>query len=237
MPNLAKRWMQLFLIAGANLGCSSVATLDLDCPKLCVAALGPTIPGAATLAASLDGGVVGILDAAAGALAYQVPAEQAVTWTATLEFDQVLSQLPNEAVRLSADVRLRSITLASIEPLDFVDTMEVYLAPTRSPSSSVALDASAPPTPVVDGGASPLCRDGTSELRVAYFQSGDAPGPGRSSLDLTLVEPGLNLFDCMKDAPIELRTRLVPKTGIIPSHDTPLTLDTCIASHATASYP
>ena len=73
-------------------------------------------------------------------------------------------------------------------------------------------------------------------MRIAYFQRSESGAAG-ASLDLALVDPALNLFDCMKDEPSRFRVTLTPRAGSMPMTDVPLTLRTCVGAETHVSYP
>jgi hypothetical protein len=227
-----------------TLACSSVAKVDVECKHLCLAAPGPTIPGLASFVPSaaaadtidaalpdFDGGLDGfeqtlngLLDAAAIA-ARTTPIE----WVAEMNFNEVLAQLPSAAMSLTATLHLTSVTLSSVNNLDFIESLDVFLSHGRTPSASPATD--------MDGGAhATSCGRAGDVLRVASFErlEGSVTGP---VVNLRLAAPDTNLFDCMKDEPSQFRVTLTPHVGSLPATDTPLTLSTCIGAETHLSYP
>lgn len=228
MSRLLRVTVSVLGLALVHAGCGSAVEVDVECEKLCLAAPGPTIPGVASLApVVLDGGVVGM---DGGALAIDgglagpldgggvVMVAPTVEWVAELSFNEVLKQLPSAAASLSADVRLRSVSLSSTASLDFVESLEVTLGPGGNP------------------GGGPGCPTAGTALRIAYFQRAEGAATG-SSLDLVLAAPALNLFDCLKDEPSQFHVTLTPRAGSMPTSDVPLALRTCVGAETHVSYP
>jgi hypothetical protein len=220
----------------AHAGCDSAVEVDVKCEKLCLAAPGPTLPGIPALVTVVDGGVAGI-DGGVTALDGGVPGQlggplprsvlPTVEWVADLSFNEVLKHLPSAAANLSADVRLGSISLTSTSRLDFIESLEVTLShgAATSPANGAGNSAGAPG-----------CRTAGTAIRVAYFQRGEGAATG-SSLELVLVDPALNLFDCMKDEPSRFRVTLNPRAGSMNLGDVPLALRTCVGAETHVSYP
>jgi hypothetical protein len=234
----------LFLLF-AHAGCSSAFDMDVECDKLCLAAPGPTIPGISTLAPVAldsgaldpDGGLPALDGGVAGQLEGAVPGNAAPTveWVAEMSFNDVLKQLPSVAENLSADVRLGSVSLSGTSSLDFIESLEVSLGhgpATSGASGSGAADGAK----AGDESNSPGCQAAGTALRIAYFRRGESGAAG-PSLDLVLVDPGLNLFDCMKDQPSRFHVTLTPRPGSMPTSDAPLVLRTCVGAETHLSYP
>jgi hypothetical protein len=239
------RQASLFLLF-AHAGCNSAVDFDVQCDKLCLAAPGPTIPGISSLAPmALDSGVVdpdGGLPALDGGVAGRPEGSlpdgvaPTVEWVAEMSFNEVLAQLPSVAANLSADVRLGSVSLSGTTSLDFIESLEVSLG--HGPATTGASGANAADG-TTGGGESddgPGCGAAGTEMLVAYFRRGESGATG-TSLDLALVDPGLNLFDCMKDLPSRFHVTLTPRTGSMPTSDTPLVLRTCVGAETHLSYP
>ncbi|MGB8294529.1 MAG: hypothetical protein WCG85_03815 [Polyangia bacterium] len=232
----------LFFFVVGSAGCGSLVKVDVDCKKLCLANPGPTIPALSSVLPypvdgaipssdgdNWDGGFAGPLDSS---LAGNSPTIPTLEWIAEIDFNSVLAQLPSAAAGLSADVRLASVTLASTTSLDFVDSIEVSMSHgTASASGSASSDEES-----VDGGTGPACRQAGPSVRVAYYQRIESSIAG-PTIALIMVNPDLNMFDCMKDEPTNLDVKLTSRPGSAPANDAPLTLGTCIGAETHASYP
>lgn len=223
----------LFLLACAGSlwpGCDHVVQVDIQCPRLCLAAPGPTLPGlgqilpsefdaAAYGSYSLDGGT----ENAAGLLADAASIPNSMDWDATLRFNDVIAQLPSSAVNVSLDVRLTSVTLSSTMDLSFITGLRVFLS--RAQVST-------------DGGSSTShsdCWDRISTDPVASYDSPTASsGP---SIDLVNLVPEINLFDCIKDVPARFLVTMAMQPSAYQTSDVPLTLSTCVGAQTTATYP
>ena len=204
--------------AGAGFGAPDLASPDLDTPDL-----------AASDLPDFDAGL---------------PAA-ALVWTAQMDFSQVLNQLPATGVGLSAQVRVSKTNLSSATDLSFIDSVDVVLLTGNGPGGSV--DAGNPTLALVldagaiagstgpDGGAT-LCAGGSGAITIASFrgQAGQLTGP---SIDLDILAPDLNLFDCLKSAPATLTVTLRSREGAWPTADAPLTLTTCLAASTQVGWP
>ena len=156
-------------------------------------------------------------------------------WVAEMSFNDVLKQLPSVAENLSADVRLGSVSLSGTSSLDFIESLEVSLSHGPATTGANGFGA-ADGAKSGDGSDSPGCGAAGASMRIAYFQRGESGATG-ASLDLVLVDPGLNLFDCMKDEPSRFHVILTPRLGSTPTSDTPLVLRTCVGAQTHLSYP
>jgi hypothetical protein len=235
--------LQVLLAIVTSAGCRSLIKIDVDCEKLCLDAPGPT-PSAITkllppalqqAAAGWDGGVNsvdyldGLLD---GAVASGLTALPSAQWVVQMNFNDVLAQLPNAAVGVSADVRLTSVTLRNTTGLDFVDAVAVTLshgtatAPLQLASSDDAVDA----------GSDVGCEMAGSSLLVADFRrsEGDAT---RNQIDLLMTAAELNIFDCIKREPTLFTVKLSPRLATLPAADDPLVLGACVGALTKVSYP
>ncbi len=239
----------LYLLTGLSfLGCDNLIKVDVDCPKLCLSSPGPTLPGfanyvpAGVLAAfdgaiptlgqiALDAGIPGLDGASIG----QPPL--AVEWVAELDFNQVLKQLPTTAIHLSANVQVSTVNLTSTANLSFIDTVDVFLgrdgttagAGNATPGQGGALLDAGSPTPLA-------CSTSGPSMRIASFQRQQNLASG-SSIDMVLLNPELNLFDCMKDAPSRFDVKMTILPTAYPAADVPLTLGSCIGVQTHTSYP
>lgn len=237
-PSKAHACLLALLACGA---CQSLVQLDVDCPELCMSSEGPTLPGLDRFGSTtsygvgggLDAGMAGLMDTAAAAPA----SVSTIRWDTMLAFDEVLAQLPSQAISLSADVRLHSVTLSSTNTLDFIASAEVTLGEGPGSTGLLASPSSYPSaisTP--DAGPGNPCTTSGTTARVAHFQRAEG-SPSGTILPLTLESPSLNLWDCVSDRPLQLHAQLTPTLAMLPANDTPLTLATCIRSRTQAAYP
>ena len=223
-------------------GCKSVAEIDVDCPKLCLAAAGKPLPGLATFTSLIPDGAVYApfsLDAGAGlTLPDAGILPSSTTWEAIMKFNDVLAQLPNAAVHMSADVRLTSVNLTSTTDLSFIKSMFVFLSREQN-----GLGSGSAATNLVDAGSGgdvvagiADCRTLGSSVLVARYDN-EAGGASGAVIDLVNVAPEMNLFDCMKDTPAKFSVTMAFHAGSYPATDVPLTLSTCIGAQSHVSYP
>jgi hypothetical protein len=239
----------------ASTGCDSLAKIDVDCKRLCLDAPGPTVPALSNpwpsainaALASWDGGVKGIDDLTGlldGAAIDASPSAFTGTWGAQLAFNEVLAQLPSAAAGLSADVRLASVALRSTTDLDFIESVEVTMShetvskPSAKSANAVDGGVAGGVAGGVDGGidGGTDCRGAGFVVRVAYFRRIEGASNGRT-INLTMVAPDMNLFDCMKDAPTRFSIELSPHLGSVSAVDAPLTLGTCIGAATHLRFP
>ena len=54
---------------------------------------------------------------------------------------------------------------------------------------------------------------------------------------MLLLNPALNLFDCMKDTPSSFHVKMTILPTAYPAADVPLTLGSCIGVQTHTSYP
>ena len=217
-----------------SLGCKSAAEVDIQCPRLCLAAPGPTLRGSASLLPvaldatvpslpTVDGGSLPTVDggtpfdASAAHDAATIPSS--MPWEVTLRFNDVVKQLPTEAVSISLDVRLTSVTLSSTTDLSFITSLQVYLSRTQT---------------FPDGGQTsiPDCWNRISTNPIAIYQSQAVPVGGVISL-VSLV-PDINLFDCIKDRPAKFLVQMEVEPSMYPSLDVPLSFSTCVGAQTSA---
>jgi hypothetical protein len=223
-------------------GCKSVVEIDVDCPKLCLASAGPTLPGLASLTSpNVDGAAYAplALDAGAGlALPDAGILQGSVTWEATMKFNDVLAQLPSAAVDVSVDVRLTSVSLTSTIDLSFIKSMRVSLSREQdalgrgSTTRDQVADAGGGDAVAGDSG----CREAGSSILVASYDN-LAGGTSGAIIDLVNVVPEMNLFDCIKDTPAKFSVTMAFQAGSYPATDAPLPLSTCIGAQSHVSYP
>lgn len=241
----ASRLLAVVFLAGGA-GCDAMVKVDVDCQELCLATLGPTIPATATALpfpingsisdwanGTWDGGFAGL---GSGVSPLGAPVSSMIEWGAEMEFNRVLAQLPSAVASLSAEVRLSSVTVASTTSLDFIDSLEVLMNRGASSTTRSVAGNSTSATPIADGGPGDFCREAGSTLRVAYFQRQEDSSPG-PTIALVMVNPELNVFDCLKDAPAKFQVKLTPRMGYAPATDAPLTLGTCIGANTHARFP
>ena len=225
------------------LGCKSVAEIDVDCPKLCLASAGPTLPSPASFTASnLDAATFSpfVLDSGAGlALPDAGILPSSITWEATMKFNEVLAQLPSAAIKVSVDVRLTSVSLTSTTDLSFIKSMRVFLSREQDAlgrgrtASNEVVDAGS------GGGLAAGvsgCQAVGSSILVAKYDN-EAGEPSGAIIDLLNVAPEMNLFDCIKDTPAIFSVTMVFQPGSYPATDAPLTLSTCIGAQSHVNYP
>jgi hypothetical protein len=232
------------LVGGA--GCDSMVKVDIECRELCLATSGPTISASANpLPFPIDGSIPdwadGKLDGSFTGLGNGVgavgsPVAAILEWDSEMDFNRVLAQLPSAIASLSAEVRLSSVTLSSTTSLEFIDSLEVQMSSGTSSTTRNAAGNSTSGTAIEDGGPGSSCREGGSTLRVAYFQRLEDSSQGQT-IALVMVNPGLNMFDCLKDAPAQFKVKLIPRLGYAPATDAPLTLGACIGANTHAKLP
>jgi len=162
-----------------------------------------------------------------------------IEWVAELRFNEVLGQLPSAAAGVSANVRLGAVSLASTTDLEFIDSVDVVLSHGRAPVDGGA-EGNEEPDAGVDAGESPNtppCKAAGVGLLVAHFRRTDGVGFSGTSISLVVVDPKLNLFDCLKDEPGNFDVKMTLHQGAYPASDAPLSLDTCIAAEADLDFP
>jgi hypothetical protein len=222
-------WL-LVVLAGAECawaGCRSVAEVDIQSTRICVAS--PSESALVLLSRGLstyNSGLLGSLppDAGVGFLAgISIP----VVWESTVRFNDVVAQMPSKAVDISLDIRLLSITLSGTADLSFISGMQLSLR-----GAPVSTDGGARTT--LSKSASE-CWKKVSGIPVAiYVGQGVPSGP---AVELVSLVPNLNLFDCFKDLPVILSVAMELQPSLVPTTDAQLTLSTCVSAQATASYP
>lgn len=243
------------LLISASIGCGPLVKVDVDCPNLCLSTPGPPLPGVArfypsgwdagtsnlgqllpNLGEVSDAGVAvarkvleGIADANPGVSLSMVqddPFTIVAEWDVEMDFDQILDEVPSSTIDLAANVQLSSIHLTSTEALSFLKSVEVFMG-RRPKDLSPSRDA---------GAASLFCQDMTAGMVMARYDRSDATS-GASTIEMVTADTDLNLFDCIKDAVLTLTLKMRIPADTYPAEDTPLTLGTCIALQAQASYP
>ena len=237
------RFVPFFGAVAIATGCTSVAEIDVDCPKLCLAAAGPTLPGLASFTSSIpDGAAYGpfSMDAGTGfALPDAGILPSSTTWEAIMKFNDVLAQLPTAAVSMSVDVRLTSVSLTSTTDLSFIQSMRVFLSREQdalgraSTTSDQVADAGSGDD--VAAGVSG-CKAVGSSLLVASYDNLTG-GTSGAIIDLVNVAPQMNLFDCIKDTPAKFSVKMAFQGGSYPASEVPLTLSTCVGAKSHVSYP
>jgi hypothetical protein len=213
-------------------GCNPAIEIDVDCPRLCLAAPGPTLPGLGSLTPS------GIDAAAYDLSAFDAGAEAAlpetgissgsVTWSAIMRFNDVLGQLPGAAVDLSLDVRLTTVNLASTTDLSFTDSIRVLLSRQENLDGGTGRQGGNPGTSA--------CRIAGSSMLVATYDR-QTDEPSGNAITLVNLVSDMNLFECMKDTPAIFWVTMAFRPGSYPALDAPLTLSTCVSATSHVSYP
>jgi hypothetical protein len=209
-----------------SLGCKSAVEVDIQCPRLCLAAPGPTLRGSASLVPAgldatvpalptVDGGM--LLDGSAAQDAATIP--RSMPWEVTLRFNDVVKQLPTEAVSISLDVRLTSVTLSSTTDLSFITDLQVFLSRTQS---------------FPDGGQTSTsdCWNRISTNPIASYQGQAVPVGG--AINLVSLVPDINLFDCIKDKPARFLVQMGVEPSMYPTLDVPLVFSTCVGAQTSA---
>jgi hypothetical protein len=212
-------------------GCDHPVQLDIQCPRLCLAAPGPTLPGWGQIAPSgFDAAAsdAHLLDAeiedAAGVTVAAAGVPTSIDWDATLRFNDVIAQLPSTTVNVSLEVRLASVTLSGPTDLSFIGGLRVFLS-----RAQVSPDGGSSATGQSD------CWDRISTDPVASYD-----GPTTSSgpsIELVNLVPDVNLFDCIKDMPAKFLVAMAIQPAGYPTSEVPLTLSTCVGAQTTATYP
>ena len=241
-----------FLLVLGDVNCSAPVQIDIESDRLCLTSPGQPLSalyGAYSVDAAVpnwntdhvgfvDGGSALNWDAGAeafidgGLLASQTV--EFLNWHTEVKFNAVLAQLPSAAASLSADVRLKSMSLVSTESLEFIDQVVVTMSngTVAAPGSRASSSANAN----VDASISPSCTTPNFALRVAYFQRAQDSATG-SVIELTRADPDRNIFDCMKDRPTQFDVKLTPRAGYIPITDPTWTLATCVGASTHVSLP
>jgi hypothetical protein len=225
----------LALLAGAGCllgGCKSAFEVQVDCPKLCLAAAGPSLRGTTSLLPSyFDAAALGIsafdggtrLDGSSPPDAATLPAS--LEWEVTLRFNDVVAQLPTAAVDISLDLRLASVALSSTSDLSFITDLRVFLRRTQSIGDGGARSSAAAST----------CWSQVSNNPIAVYQGQTAPsGP---TINLVSLVPDINLFECVRDKPVKFLVDMGIEPSMYPPLDVPLSLSTCIGARSGATYP
>jgi len=224
--------------------CDGVVGAEVECDKICITAVGPTVPG---LNVPIDGGLP-------DGLAHQ---------PATMEFNVPLAQLSKAVAEVDVEATLSSLRLLGQADLAFVDSAQVTLRAgttdggVRAPDAGVP-DASAKPGPdaavVAPGGApaggGPMpivaddlpnvsrCLPGAPGLLVAtYRKPAAAPANVGRTLDLESTARDVNLYQCLRGMPSKFAVVLGIAPAYLPATDTPVSLRVCIGAHASASFP
>ncbi len=225
------------------LGCHHLVKIDVDCPTLCLSSPGPTLPGFANdvppgQIAALDGAVptLGEVVLDAGISEVVLP-PLALAWFVEMDFNEVLRELPATAIGLSANVQVSSVRLTSTEDLSFIDSVDVFLGHDGLEHDGGGAATEPDGAPLDAGSSSPLaCQAPGSSMQIAYFHRPEN-FPSSPSIDMVLLNPGLNFFDCMKDAPSRFDVKMTIRPTAYPAADVPLNLGTCIGVQTHASYP
>jgi hypothetical protein len=196
---------------------------DGDAPVDGETALAPGVPDGGPPAAALDAGLPNnVID-------QMVP----------MQFNLVLEELPGVLAGLDVDVRLLSIEVTGATDLAFIDAMDIVLFAGKK-ASRASGDAEAPAgsmgaglgTVGSDGGL--LCD--TAGLLVASYRS-PSSRVGGTSIALTVTDPTLNLYSCLKSAPANFDVRVTLAPDALPASDVPLNVTTCVSAHVNARWP
>lgn len=254
---MRRRFHLWLLILALPCGCKSAVRVDVDCPSLCLAQPGQSLPGfqrfvpkgwdadipnlgavLSHVAAAFDGGsalasnlMSGVADAYPGVSVTVSPdgSAMAVDWAVEMDFDELLAQVPSSTINLAANVQVSTTRLTSTGDLSFVDSAEVYLG--RRPKGSTASrarDASAP--------ASSNCSAVTSGLPIAGYHRTESSF-ATPALEMAIRDGALNLFDCMSGAMTVFSLKMSIPADSYPATDTALTLESCLRLEAHATYP
>jgi len=241
----------LLLVVG-DVSCSAPVKIDIESDRLCLTSPGQplsalyggnllngTIPNwTADYSGVVDAGSAFALDAGLEAFidGGLLPSQTVVVldWNTEVKFNAVLGQLPSAAASLSANVRLKSMSLVSSESLEFIDQVVVTMSngtvfaqgSRTSISDNANVDASIPSS----------CTTPGFSLQVASFQRAQDSATG-SVIELTRADPDRNIFDCMKDKPTQFDVKLTPRSGYIPATDPTLTLTTCVGATTHVNLP
>ena len=276
------------LLVLGGLGCNSLAEVDVKCGKLCLTALGPTVPGSSGLLPfGIDAGLPAQPDSSASVDAsddagveYDAPVASdaalpvdtdgdasvdgeaalspgvpdggppiaaldaglpvnAVEQVVPMQFNLVLEELPGVLAGLDVDVRLLSIEVTGATDLAFIDAIDIVLFAGKK-ASRASGDAEAP-AESVDAGLSTVDSDGgllcdTAGLLVASY-SRPSSGAGGTSIVLTVTDPTLNLYSCLKSAHANFDVRVTLAPDALPASDVPLNVTTCVSAHVNAQWP
>lgn len=238
-----------WLGAGAMLscllaGCDGLVGAEVECDKICITAVGPTVPG---LGLPIDGGLP-------DGLANQ---------PATMEFNVPLAQLSKAVAEVDVEANLTSLRLLGQTDLAFVDSAQVILhagitdGGVRPPDASVPDAAKPAPdvavvttagVPTAAGGPIPILADelphvgrclpgGSGFLAATYRKPATAAASVGRGIDLEPTARGTDVYPCLRGAPAKFSVVLSVAPAYLPATDTPVSLKVCIGAHASASYP
>jgi len=237
-----------WLGAGAMLscllaGCDGLVGAEVACDKICIQAVGPTVPG---LGLPIDGGLPDGLG----------------SQPATMEFNVPLAQLSKAVAEVDVEATLTSLRLLGQADLAFVESAQVILRAGTTGGGARPPDASAPaaakPAPdaapvipagvPIDGGPIPILADdlpnvgrclpgGAGFLAATYRKPAAAAASVGRSIDLEPTARGADVYPCLRGAPAKFAVVLGVAPAYLPATDTPVSLKVCIGAHASASYP
>jgi hypothetical protein len=157
------RLCALAALASLVLACDGLVGADVECEKICITAVGPTVPG---LSVPVDGGVP-------NGLAAQ---------PATMEFNVPLSQLSKAVAEVDVEAYLSSLRLMAPADLAFVESAQIILragttdggvrpadaatTPVNPAAPDAATAITTPPPGPIDGGPMPILEDELPNIRA-----------------------------------------------------------------------
>jgi hypothetical protein len=239
------RLWTMAVLGGMLAACDGLVGAEVECEKICITSVGPTIPGSNL---PVDGGVP-------DGLAAQ---------PAVMEFNVPLAQLSKAVAEIDVEAYLSSLRLMAPADLAFVNSARVILragttdggvrpadaATTITPASPDAAPAVAPPPGPVDGGAKPILADDLPGIRTRECLPGGPgavvgtyrkPVPAATSIGRTIdIVPATkeaDLFQCLRGAPAKFAVALDVLPAYLPATDTPISLKVCISAKASAVFP
>jgi hypothetical protein len=225
--------------------CDGIVGAELECSKICITSVGPTLPGT-----SVPG------DAGA-------PPDGLASRPASMEFFVPLQQLSDTLAGVDVEARITSLKLMAPADLAFVDSVQVVLRagvpdggvrPTdAAPPPATAPDAAVtapPPAAAIDAGPSSILIDDLPGIKTSmclasgpglpvatYRKPASATGTVGKSLDLQATTGEANVYPCLRGAPAKFALALDVLPTALPATDTPVSLKVCISARASASYP
>jgi hypothetical protein len=223
--------------------CDGLVGASVECDKICITAVGPTVPG---IDLPVDGGLP-------DGLAAQ---------PAVMEFNVPLAQLSKALAEVDVEAHLSSLRLLGQADLAFVDRAQVILhagttdggvrpsdaSPPDAARSTPGAAGGAPSLAPIDAGATPIladdlpdilgCLPGGPGLVVAnYRKPAAATATVGRSIDLDPTTREDNLYPCLREAPAKFGVVLEVAPAYLPSSETPISLKVCIGARASASFP
>jgi hypothetical protein len=241
-------WLCALAALGSHvLACDGLVGADVECDKICITSVGPTVPG---LGVPVDGGVP-------DGLAAQ---------PATMEFNVPLSQLSKAVAEVDVEAYLSSLRLMAPADLAFVESAQIILragstdggvrpadaatTPVNPAAPDAATAITTPPPGPIDGGPLPILEDDLPNIRADQCLSGGqgftvgtyrkpvttAVSVGRT-IDLVPATKEANLWQCLRGAPSKFTVAMSILPLYLPATDTPVSLKVCISAKAGATFP